>query len=137
VAEAMGAGVIVVASPAGSLPELIEHGANGLLVPGDHENPEVQEAAARLILDILQRPGLVARLRRNARQWPLTWTQVARVWEEYWDWALSVRPCPSLAIGAPWAGACPGCGGDLLPLSDGYHCLKNGCYRRGLATERQ
>ena len=59
--EAMASGVPVVAPRVGGLPELVEHGINGLLFePGD------EEGAAELILDYLADPGLQRELRAGA-----------------------------------------------------------------------
>jgi glycosyltransferase involved in cell wall biosynthesis len=60
--EAMAAGVPIVASEVGGLPELITHGETGLLVPpGDPEH--LAESIARLLTDT----ALSAQLARNAR----------------------------------------------------------------------
>ncbi|RIK34041.1 MAG: hypothetical protein DCC57_24610, partial [Chloroflexi bacterium] len=57
VGEAMACGVPVVASAAGSLPELVEDGISGLLVP-----PGDIDALAAAMLRVLQEPALAQRL---------------------------------------------------------------------------
>lgn len=62
VVEAMAAGLPVIASDVGGIPELIEHGRNGLLVPvGD------PQALAKAILQALDSPERAAALARQAR----------------------------------------------------------------------
>lgn len=57
VGEAMACGVPVVATTAGSLPEIIEDGVSGLLVP-----PNDTDALAAAMLRVLQEPALAQRL---------------------------------------------------------------------------
>lgn len=61
--EAMACGVPAVASAISGIPELIEHGVSGLLVPERDE-----EHLASAIQTLLEDPELRARLRRNGRQ---------------------------------------------------------------------
>ncbi|HXF63751.1 MAG TPA: glycosyltransferase family 4 protein [Caldilineaceae bacterium] len=63
VGEAMACGVPVVATAAGSLPELVEDGVTGLLVP-----PADQNALATAILYLLQNPVLARRLGQAASE---------------------------------------------------------------------
>lgn len=84
-AEAMGAGCVVVASAIGAYPELIRHGHDGFLVEGPHDAPETLSRAARLILDLTAQPGLTATIRRNAEAAPLPWSAVARLWMRHWE----------------------------------------------------
>ncbi len=60
--EPQAAGVPVIASAAGALPEWIGHGHNGLLFP-----PGDVTALRRLILQVVDDPGLVLRLSANTR----------------------------------------------------------------------
>jgi Glycosyl transferases group 1/Glycosyltransferase Family 4 len=59
---AMSAGIPVVASKVGGLPEVIRHGENGLLVDN------TAEAIAAALRELLDRPGLAQRLGAAARQ---------------------------------------------------------------------
>lgn len=61
--EAAACGVPVVAPRIGGLPELVEHGVNGLLFERGDE-----QGAARLILGYLADPGMQARMRAAARE---------------------------------------------------------------------
>ena len=83
-AEAMGAGCVVVASAIGAYPELIRHGHDGFLVEGPHDAPETLSRTARLILDLTAEPGLTATIRRNAEAAPLPWSVVAQMWMGHW-----------------------------------------------------
>lgn len=68
--DAMAHGLAPVVSPVGSIPEVIQHERNGLIVlPGDHDN--LRTALQRLLDD----PGLTSRLGAAAR----------RTWEERYD----------------------------------------------------
>jgi len=117
----MRAGCIVLASPVGAYPEIIRHGYNGFLIPGDHEEEQTQEFAARTILSLTQSPDYLDYIRRNAVVSPLSWDTVAQTWEGHWDWALGDKD-----INPIW-GTCPECRGNWLPLADGLHCT--GCGR--------
>ncbi len=59
--EAMASGVPLVATTVGCLPEIVEHGANGLLVP-----PGDADALAAAILRLLREPALARRLADEA-----------------------------------------------------------------------
>jgi glycosyltransferase involved in cell wall biosynthesis len=61
-AEAMACGVPVVTTPISGIPELIDDGVNGLLVPTDSPDA-LADAVTRLRDD----PGLVSRLSREGR----------------------------------------------------------------------
>ena len=64
VVEAMAAGCLVLASPVGAFPELIEHGENGFLVDGDPSAPETLDRAAQLIAGVCQDPALLQKIRQ-------------------------------------------------------------------------
>lgn len=65
VAEAMAAGVPVVASRAGAIPELVEHGVTGLLVtPGNAA--ELADALCKVLLDVELRQRMVTAARAQA-----------------------------------------------------------------------
>jgi glycosyltransferase involved in cell wall biosynthesis len=63
VREGLAAGLPVVATEVGGVPELVEHGRTGFLVP--RRNPE---ALARTMSLLAHRPGLARRMGRNARR---------------------------------------------------------------------
>ena len=129
-AEAMAAGCIVIASPVGGYPELVRHGYNGFLVPGDHTAAETQQRAARIIADVASRPDFAASIRRNGKPWPLDWNTLARSWSGHWEWALSGATKPSEAGWSVDFPACRDCGGEFLALADGYHCVACGYHTR-------
>ena len=60
--EAMAAGLPVVAARAGGIPEIVEHGSNGLLIPAGDDR-----ALAAMILRLIERPALASRLATAAR----------------------------------------------------------------------
>ena len=64
--ECMAAGCIVLASPVGAYPELIEDGYNGFLLPGPPHDPAVHRRAAQAILTIAGNAGYAEFLRRNS-----------------------------------------------------------------------
>ncbi len=63
VLEAMAAGVPIVASAVGGVPDQVRHGKEGLLVP-----PEDPAALGDALLELLQDPGLARRLGEAARR---------------------------------------------------------------------
>ena len=81
--EGMAAGLPVIASRVGGIPDLIDHDVNGLLVP-----PDDPAALAAAISRVLTEPGTAARLAAAARQtaqrytWPALARQVAAVYLE-------------------------------------------------------
>src|SRR5581483_11087606 len=60
--EAVASGLPVVAVAAGALPELVDHGNNGYLVP-----PRDAQAAAEAVLSILATPDVRADMGRHSR----------------------------------------------------------------------
>jgi glycosyltransferase involved in cell wall biosynthesis len=61
--EAMAAGLPIVASRAGGIPELIDSGMNGVLV-----TPDAPDARAAAVLSVMDRPAFAATLGRAARE---------------------------------------------------------------------
>ena len=127
VVEAMAAGCLVVASPVGAFPEIIDHGENGFLVDGDPSSTDTLDRAAALLRDVAQRPDLVRRIRRCAYSTPFEWSTLAEVWESHITWLLDRKA--SRHLEADWA-RCLECGAVSLSLADGYHCIECGCYAR-------
>jgi glycosyltransferase involved in cell wall biosynthesis len=78
VIEAMATGLPVVASDIGGIPELIEHGRNGLLVrPGDAGE------LARAVIELLRRQSFARALGRKARVDVLTRYPIDRMVEQF------------------------------------------------------
>jgi glycosyltransferase involved in cell wall biosynthesis len=125
--EAMRAGCVVLASPVGGYPEIVRHGENGFLVPGDHRKESTWQRAADLASHLVGEPEHARYLRANARHVPWDWETMARAWSGHWDWALG-RPGNAGPAGAALGLACAECGSDYLPLADGYHCTSCGLY---------
>ncbi len=65
-AEAMAAGVPVIASATGALPELITHGENGFLLQGQDDRSR-EEELVEYVLRLINEPELHQRLGANAR----------------------------------------------------------------------
>lgn len=131
--ESMASGSIVVASPVGAYAENIRHGYDGFLIPGNHEDSSVRLRTAALILELTRRPDFAGYVRRNAQSAPFDWSIIARAWQGHWRWLLkdpsSRRPIFTDEL-------CTGCSGELLPLADGYHCVRCGLYARSISTCR-
>jgi glycosyltransferase involved in cell wall biosynthesis len=127
-AEAMAAGCIVQASPAGALPELIRDGVDGFLVPGEPSSPEVHADVAATVLRMVAEPDLARQMREKATRRPYDWESIAAAWDGYCKWQLQGRPLGSLGTKCR-------CGGGRLDLEDGAHCTVCGEYERQL-TEK-
>lgn len=126
--ESMKAGCIVLASPVGAYPELICNGYNGFLIPGDPDDPETQNVAAEIILDLIHHPDYLDYVRQNALNTPFTWKTIARAWEGHWNWHFdSSQVENSKGADLPY---CSKCKGQLLKLADGLHCTNCGNYQK-------
>ncbi|HEY3895603.1 MAG TPA: glycogen synthase [Pseudonocardiaceae bacterium] len=79
--EAMACGTAVVASAVGGIPEVIDNGITGLLVPYNEQDPEeFQRGLARCINELLADPARVAAMGKAGRQRAVTefsWSAVA------------------------------------------------------------
>lgn len=90
--EAMAAGLPIVTGRNGSLPEIIEHGEEGLLVtPGDIE------AHARAFIDLARNPEERQRMGRNARVRALRQFSLQREMEQLRE-ILALAPVPADAV---------------------------------------
>lgn len=87
--EAMSVGLPVVATSVGGLPEVVEDGETGLLVP-----PRDPEALARAMLRLYRDPDLCSELGRTARARALALFDVRRMVAEYEDLYLSLLGRP-------------------------------------------
>jgi glycosyltransferase involved in cell wall biosynthesis len=88
--EAMACGIPVVATAVGGIPEVVEHGETGLLVPAETLDPAEVEPRhpgqfaldlATAVNTLLDDPALRARLARQARERVeehFSWTTIAR-----------------------------------------------------------
>ncbi len=78
VLEAMAAGKPVIATAVGGVPELVEDGVTGILVP-----PRNPEALAQGILRLAKDADLRQRMGKAAQQWALERFDIARTAREY------------------------------------------------------
>ena len=124
--EALRAGCLILASPVGGYSEIIRHGYNGFLVPGNHLAASTWQRAANLIQYLVDHPTYAEFIRRNAEAAVWDWQTMAETWLGHWDWALAGGRKPSSLVDV---GRCGICGGEWLPLADGYHCTGCGVYR--------
>ncbi len=94
VLEAMAAGLPIAATRVGGIPEVIEHGANGLLVP-----PGDERALAGAILRLIERPPLASRLAGAARQSAVarfSFDRMANEFERLYLEELAARVAPEV-----------------------------------------
>ncbi len=130
VIESMRAGCIVIASAVGAYPEIITHGFNGILIPGDPENPMVCQTAAEWIRVLSQNKYYADYIRDNAVRSVHSWDTVARTWIGHWDWHFHQDPIRHVIVNG--RKGCGNCSGALIGLADGLHCLDCGYYQRGM-----
>jgi glycosyltransferase involved in cell wall biosynthesis len=84
-AEALAAGLIVIASDHGPNSEYIQHGRNGFLVPCDQDNRPNLEIARDILVDYLKTPARFHHIRAAAKRSVSTWAEQARAWQEVWS----------------------------------------------------
>lgn len=125
--ESMKAGCIVIASPAGAYPELIQHGKNGFLVQGDHLSRETHQSVAELIQSLIDHPDLMAFIQEHGTMTPLNTDKMAAACEGHWDWALGNKTTLNIT------NRCSECGREYIGLADGYHCTGCGLYDQALS----
>ena len=85
--EASAAGLPIIASRAGGIPEIVREGLNGLLLEEKNDPGELAEKIISLLRDQEQRK----RLGTQGRQWVLnnfSWEKIARSMEEVYDKVL-------------------------------------------------
>ena len=82
-AEALAAGVVVIATAHGSNAEFLRHGWNGFLVRSDGGRPDLLEAQA-LALAYLRDPAGFDGVRSNAMASVPTWDEQAEEWRRLW-----------------------------------------------------
>ncbi len=123
--EAMAAGCMVIASPAGAYRELVQNGANGFLIEGDPAAPATHRKAAEIMLALRRDPQWTAFVRGQAASFPFTWDTIARSWISHWERLLTGNSRYTLP-------PCPLCGGGRFALAEGYHCARCGNYARSL-----
>jgi len=83
-AEALAAGVVVIATGQGSNAEFVRHGWNGFLVPGDAAARPDLDQAERLLRRYLEDPARFRALRRRAVESVPTWDEQAAQWRRVW-----------------------------------------------------
>jgi glycosyltransferase involved in cell wall biosynthesis len=115
VTESQRAGCIVVASPVGALPELVQDGLNGFIIRGDHQADATRQGAVGTILELASQPDKLRRMQDNARTVPWSTDLIARAWIEHWRARLDNWDPPHIP--------CPACGASGWRLADGVHCL--------------
>jgi len=124
--ECKRAGVVVLASPVGAIPELILNGYDGFLIEGDPKATETHERAAEQILHLLAEPEYLEFVRRNAMRTPWDWEQAARVWTAHWDLVLHGQRAEAPSSQVRYA--CPECRIALHPFPDGWRCPRCATY---------
>ena len=118
--EAMQAGSVVVASPLGAYPEILNHGVNGFLVSGAPNDPVLHRQVGKLIRDLVIDETRIGAIRRNAALKPLDWSVIASSLAHYWEWRLYGTSLNE--------DVCVICKGTALVLPDGVHCTVCGHY---------
>ena len=88
VLEAMAAGAPVAAAAVGGVPEVVDHGVNGLLFPGS-DSHGMAEALRRLLTEDGLAPRLAGAARRAASGYD--WTTITDQYDELYARALSAR----------------------------------------------
>jgi glycosyltransferase involved in cell wall biosynthesis len=102
VIEAMAAGLPIVATRVGGIPEVIEHETSGVLVP-----PRDDRALAAGILRLIERPELASRVGDAARQTVasrFSFDRMVSEFQELWLHELSARVAPEVLTWAASSG---------------------------------
>jgi glycosyltransferase involved in cell wall biosynthesis len=90
-AEALAAGVIVIAAAHGSNAEFIRHGWNGFLVPSNESLVPDLAQAENLLRCYLENPKQFAAMRRRAINSVPTWDEQAAQWRQVWRSSWETR----------------------------------------------
>ncbi len=95
--EAFAAGLAVVTTPTGAIPEMVEDGRTGVIVP-----PDDPSAMADAVIRLLEQPDQVLRLTTHAREnlRNYLWAALRDSWAEMYD-APSMSNQPQLPLGDP------------------------------------
>ena len=93
-AEALASGLPVVASDVGGIPDLVEHGSNGLLVPPG--NPDSLAQAIRCLADDPQLRSEMSSRNRVKAEATLEWAQVTQRYLSIYEAVAHQLPAPSL-----------------------------------------
>ncbi len=126
VTESMRAGCVVLASAVGAYPELIRHGENGFIIGGDHRQPEVRSRAAALVKGLAEAPDVSTYIRSSASTVRWDTDTMVRGWIGHWASVVAGshpehrqdRGCSRGFV------SCGFCGGRVVSLADGHHCLE-------------
>lgn len=124
--ETMTAGCIPIASPVGAFQELIHHGVNGFLIEGDHNSPKTWQRVTDLIVGLQKDPEQLEVVRERAKNWVLSWQEVAQTWEEHWQILLDHHSISNHMTND----ICMECNSAMLKLTDGWHCFVCGNFTR-------
>lgn len=93
-AEALASGLPIVGSTAGGIPELVEHGTNGLLIPPG--NPHALAQAIRYLADDPELRAQMSRRNRAKAEATLEWAQVTRRYLSIYEAIRQQLPARSL-----------------------------------------
>jgi glycogen synthase len=93
-AEALASGLPIVGSTVGGIPELVEHGVNGLLV--DPGNPTALAHAIRYLADDSELRQAMSRRNRAKAEATLEWSQVTKRYLNIYEGFTRPLPVPSL-----------------------------------------
>jgi len=92
--EALAAGVPVISSQLGAIPETVNHGETGILVPGEPNSNDFNQAFVKAVIDLLTDDEKWQRLSKNARQRAkrfYSWKKIATEWQGEIDRLISVK----------------------------------------------
>jgi starch synthase len=93
--EAMACSTPVVASAVGGIPEVVQDGETGLLVPYDHtDHPAFESAFAAAVNTLVSNPTLATRMGQRGRERAVrdfTWQAIAKRTVDVYQWAIEHR----------------------------------------------